>query len=76
MRIELLAEIRQLKAAISNFPWDFRLADKERFSKEALARAAEDFKKSSIVRGEWPTDSNISKTIRNTHYALIGSITK
>lgn len=67
MQNELLAEIRQLKAVMSALIGTSDLPAKERFSKEALARAAKDFKKLSIERGEWLTDSNISK-IKNAHY--------
>jgi hypothetical protein len=57
MQNELLAEIRQLKAVISTLIGTSDLPAKERFSKEALARAAKEFKKLSIERGEWLTDS-------------------
>jgi hypothetical protein len=53
MQKELLSEIRQLKAVISTLIGTSDLPAKERFSKEALARAAKEFKKLSIERGEW-----------------------
>lgn len=76
MQNELLAEIRLLKAAISTLIGNSDLPAKERFSKEALARAAKEFKKLSIERGEWLTDSNISKIIRNAHYGSAAFIIK
>jgi hypothetical protein len=53
----LLAEIRHLKAAISTLIGTSDLQAKERFSKEALVRAAKEFKKLSIERGEWITSA-------------------
>jgi hypothetical protein len=52
----LLAEIRHLKAAISTLIGTSDLQAKERFSKEAV-RAAKEFKKLSIERGEWITSA-------------------
>lgn len=72
----MLSEIRQLKAVISTLIGTSDLPAKERFSKEALARAAKEFKKLSIERGEWLTDSNISKIIRNAHYGSAAFIIK
>ena len=68
MQKELLAEIKELKAAISTLIGTSDLHPEEQFSKEALYKAAKQFQKLSIERGEWVNDSDITKYIKNAHY--------
>ena len=53
MQKELLAEIKELRAAISTLIGTSDLLPEEQFSKEALDKAAKQFQKLSIERGEW-----------------------
>ena len=68
MQKELLAEIKELKAAISTLIGTSDLHPEEQFSKEALDKAAKQFQKLSIERGDWVNDSDITKYIKNAHY--------
>ena len=68
MQKELLAEIKELKTAISTLIGTSDLLPEEQFSKEALDKAAKQFQKLSIERGEWVSDSDITKYIKNAHY--------
>ena len=52
MQKELLAEIKELKIAISTLIGTSDLHPEEQFSKEALDKAAKQFQKLSIERGE------------------------
>ena len=68
MEKELLSQIKELKAIIAQLVGTSDLPLKERFSKEALAKAAKEFQNLSIERGEWVKDYDISKHIRNAGY--------
>ena len=68
MQSELLSEIRSLKAAIATLIGTSDLSPKEQFSKEALDKAAKQFQKLSIERGDWISDSDISKFIKKAPY--------
>lgn len=68
MEKELLIEIKELKSILAQLIGTADLPSKERFSKEALAKAAKEFQSLSIERGEWVKDYDISKHIRNAGY--------
>ncbi len=68
MENKLLSEIKELKAILAQLVGTADLPSKERFSKEALAKAAKEFQNLSIERGEWVKDYDISKHIRNAGY--------
>ena len=68
MQSELLAEIRSLKAAIATLIGTSDLSPKEQFSKETLDKAAKQFQKLSIERGDWISDDNIDKFIKKAPY--------
>lgn len=68
MEREILSEIKQLKAAISKLIGTSELLAKEQFSKEALDKAAKQFQKLSIERGEWVEEYNIDKYIKNARH--------
>ena len=73
MQKELLAEIKELKTAISTLIGTSDLLPEEQFSKEALAKAAKQFQKLSIERGEWVNDSDmVSNSF--TEHSTDGSI--
>ena len=68
MQKELLSEIRELKSAIAALIGTSDLPPGEQFSKEALDKAAKQFQKLSIERGEWISDGDIHKYIKKAHY--------
>jgi hypothetical protein len=68
MEKEILSEIKQLRADISKLIGTSELQPKDQFSKEALDKAAKQFQKLSIERGEWIEEYNISRYIKNAHY--------
>lgn len=68
MQKELLAEIKELKTLIAKLIGTADLPAKEQFSPEALDKAAKQFQKLSIERGEWVEDSNIDKYIKHAPY--------
>lgn len=68
MEKEILLEIKQLKAAISKLIGTADLPAKEQFSTEALDKAAKQFQKLSIERGEWVEEYNIDRYIKNARY--------
>lgn len=68
MEKEILSEIKQLKVAISKLIGTADLPAKEQFSTEALDKAAKQFQKLSIERGEWVEEYNIDRYIKNARY--------
>jgi hypothetical protein len=68
MEKQILLEIKELKLIISKLIGTSELPMKEQFSKQALNKAAKQFEKLSIERGDWVKDYNISKYIKNAPY--------
>ncbi len=68
MEKEILSEIRELKSAIAKLMGTSDLPKAQQFSKEALDRAAKQFQKLIIERGEWIGEHDISKYIKNAPY--------
>jgi hypothetical protein len=68
MQKQILKELKELKAVISNIIGTSELPAKDRFSKEAILKAGKEFQKLSIERGEWVKDHDIQKYIKNTHH--------
>lgn len=68
MEKQILQEIRELRATLARVIGTDDLATKEQFSIEALDKAAADFKKMSIERGDWLKDEDIHKIIKGSHY--------
>jgi hypothetical protein len=65
---QILKELKDLKDLFSKLMGTSDLPVKERFSKEAIAKVAKEFQKLAIERGEWVTDYDIGKYIRNAPY--------
>jgi len=61
MQNEILDEIKELKTILAKLVGTADQTVENRFSEEALNRAAKDFLKMSIERGEWVKDSEISR---------------
>lgn len=69
MEVEkLYAEIKQLRSLLAKVVGTQDLPKREQFSKEALKKAASEFRKLQIERGEWVPGSDISKIIRSADY--------
>ena len=59
-----LNEISKIKDLLATLIGSSDLPAKQRFSKEAISKAAKEFQKLSIERGEWLSESDIHKVIR------------
>lgn len=68
MEEKILDEIKQIRRLLSKLIGTVDLPANERFSKEAISKAAKEFQKLSIERGEWIPDNEIDKIIRTAHY--------
>jgi hypothetical protein len=68
MEKQILKEIKELRLLLSSLIGTSDLPVKQRFSKEAITKAAVEFKKLSIDRGEWIMEGDISKIIRKAPY--------
>ena len=64
----ILDEIKQLRSAVSKLIGTSDQPLKKQFSKSALDRAAIQFQKLGIERGEWVEGYNISKYIKKAPY--------
>jgi hypothetical protein len=64
MEYRILKEIKEIKSVISQVIGTSELPTKQKFSKEAISKAAKEFQKLSIERGEWLSESDIHKVIR------------
>lgn len=68
MSKELLNEIKELRKVIATLIGTSDLPATEQFSKEALDKAAMQFQKLSIERGDWISNDDIDKYIKRAHY--------
>lgn len=68
MQKEILNEITELKKLLAAVIGTSDLKPGEQFSKEALDKAAKEFQKLSIERGDWIPDSDIPKYIKKARY--------
>lgn len=68
MQNELLSEIQGLKAVITRLIGTSDLPPEQQFSREALDKAAKQFQKIIIERGEWVEDRDICRYIKNSSY--------
>ena len=65
---KILSEIKELKNLIAKLIGTSDLGPIEQFSKEALDKAAKEYQKLSIERGEWVTGYDMDKCIKNAPY--------
>jgi len=63
-----LIHYQQIRRLLSKLIGTSDLPATERFSKDAILKAAKDFQKLSIERGEWLPDDKIDSIIRTAHY--------
>jgi hypothetical protein len=64
METQILKEIKQVRILLSKLIGTSDMPSKERLSTEALEKAAMEFKRLSIERGEWIADYDLSKIIK------------
>lgn len=68
MQKQILTELRELRFALSKIAGTSDLPEEEQFSITALDRAANEFKKMQIARGEWVPENEISKYVKNASW--------
>jgi len=72
MEDKILNELKQIRQLLSELIGTAELPASEKFSKEAIAKAAKEFRKMSIERGEWISSDNINTVIKNVPWAYPG----
>ena len=65
MQDKILKEIKQIRLILAELVGTTELPATKRFSKEAIAKAAKEYKKLAIERGQWLSSHDIHKVIRN-----------
>jgi len=68
MSEEILKELEQIRLVLAKIIGTADQSAENRFSEEALDKAAKEFLKMSVERGEWVEDVEISKFIKNSFY--------
>jgi hypothetical protein len=68
MEEKILSELKQIKRLLSQLVGTSDLPADQRFSKDAISKAANELQKLSIERGEWIPDDQIDKIIRTSQY--------
>ena len=67
MQKQILQELKELRTAISKLIGSSDLPSNEQFSKEAIEKAAKQFQKLRIERGEWVSDWDLYKIFKNAN---------
>lgn len=65
MEEKILKELKQIRVLLAELTGTSDLPASDRFSKEAVAKAAKEYRTLAIQRGEWIQSSDIHKVIRN-----------
>lgn len=65
---KLLVELKQLRHLLAKVVGTQDLPKREQFSKDAMKKAASEFRKLQTERGEWIAEDDISKVIRSAGY--------
>ena len=68
MEEKIYGELKQIRRLLSELIGSSDLPASQRFSKEAIAKAKQEFQKLTIERGEWIPDYEIDKVIRTAQY--------
>lgn len=68
MQKEILLEIKELRTALTQVLGISDLPPDQQFLKEALNKAAKEFQKLNIERGQWVADHSVGKYIKNAGY--------
>ncbi|MFT3749120.1 MAG: hypothetical protein QM768_12415 [Agriterribacter sp.] len=69
MQQTILKELKQLKSAIAVLIGTSDLPDAEQFSKEAISKAAREFRKMHADRSEWIKESEIGRYLKNSSWS-------
>jgi hypothetical protein len=70
MEDKIYTELKILRVLLSRIVGSSDLPIKEQFSSTALDKAAKEFKKLSIARGEWITESELYGYFKNANYGV------
>jgi hypothetical protein len=70
MEDKIYTELKTLRVLLSKIVGSSDLPIKEQFSQTALDKAAKEFKKLSIARGEWITESEVYGYFKNANYGV------
>ena len=65
---EVFSELKQIRKILSAIIGTSDLNEKEKFSQEAITKAAKEFQKMQIERGEWVGGYDIRKVIKHSTY--------
>lgn len=65
MEDKVLSEMKQIRKLLSELVGTTDLSTNQKFSKEAISKAAKEFRKLSIERGKWIPSDEISKIIKH-----------
>lgn len=65
---QIYTELKQLRYLLAKVVGTQEMPKREQFSKEAIKKAASEFRKLQTERGEWISENNISKVIRKAGY--------
>jgi Ca2+-binding EF-hand superfamily protein len=68
MEDKILSELKQIRKLLADVVGTTDLPTSQKFSKEAIAKAAKEFKNLSIERGQWIPGHDIHKVIRHADY--------
>ncbi len=68
METEILKELKELKSILSKVIGSEDLPKREQISIDAIDKAAKEFKKLSIARGEWVEEHKIGGFLRGAHW--------
>jgi hypothetical protein len=74
MQKQILTELKELRSAISKIAGTSDLPIEAQFSAAALDKAASEFKKMQVARGEWVPENEISKYVKNAGWSSGGFI--
>ncbi|MHB8209032.1 hypothetical protein [Mucilaginibacter sp.] len=69
MQKQILIELKELRSALSKILGTSNLPEEEQFSIATLDKAANEFKKIQISRGEWVPDNEIYKYVKTTGWS-------
>jgi hypothetical protein len=68
MEAKVLEELKQIKLILSKITGTEDLPEKERFSEEALEKAAKEFQNLVIKRGEWISNNDIDEVFKKEKF--------
>jgi hypothetical protein len=68
MEEKVLKEVKQIRVLLSELIGTSELPARQKFSKEAITKAAKEFRKLAIQRGEWITRDEIHRVVKNASW--------